>query len=60
MWYPDVGRLLGTPDEATWPNVTELDDWNLAFPKWPRIGFAVQYREMGVLGINMLEVSAHA
>lgn len=48
--------MLGTPTESSWPNVTDLDDWNVGFPKWPRIGLAREYADLGEIGINMLEV----
>lgn len=28
-------RVLGTPNEDTWPGVTSLPDFKSAFPKWP-------------------------
>jgi len=29
-----VFRILGTPDEATWPGVTRLPNYKSVFPKW--------------------------
>ena len=29
-----IFRQLGTPNEDVWPGVTQLPDWNPAFPKW--------------------------
>ncbi|CAG8908895.1 unnamed protein product [Penicillium egyptiacum] len=29
-----IFRLLGTPDEESWPGVTELPDYKASFPKW--------------------------
>lgn len=29
-------RLLGTPDETTWPGVTSFPDFKPSFPKWVR------------------------
>lgn len=29
-------RLLGTPDEQTWPGVTSFPDFKSSFPKWSR------------------------
>ena len=29
-----IFRLLGTPNEAAWPGVTALPDFQPAFPKW--------------------------
>lgn len=28
-------RIMGTPNEDTWPGVTSLPDFKSAFPKWP-------------------------
>lgn len=29
-----IFQLLGTPDETTWKNVTDLKDFSTSFPKW--------------------------
>jgi cyclin-dependent kinase 2 len=29
-----VFRTLGTPDEKTWPGVSQLPDYKATFPKW--------------------------
>lgn len=31
-----IFRLLGTPDEQTWPGVTSFPDFKSSFPKWSR------------------------
>ncbi|KAK2761810.1 Cyclin-dependent kinase catalytic subunit [Arachnomyces sp. PD_36] len=31
-----IFRLLGTPDEITWPGVTSFPDFKSSFPKWRR------------------------
>jgi len=31
-----IFRLLGTPDENTWPGVTSFPDFKSSFPKWKR------------------------
>jgi len=31
-----IFRILGTPDEDTWPGVTQLPDYKSSFPKWGR------------------------
>ncbi|KAK2495869.1 hypothetical protein MC885_006824 [Smutsia gigantea] len=33
-----IFRTLGTPNEATWPGVTQLPDYKGSFPKWTRKG----------------------
>ena len=35
-----IFRQLGTPSEDVWPGVTQLPDWNAAFPKWYKTPFA--------------------
>ncbi|XP_012893229.1 PREDICTED: cyclin-dependent kinase 3 isoform X2 [Dipodomys ordii] len=30
-----IFRTLGTPNETTWPGVTQLPDYKSSFPKWP-------------------------
>ncbi|KAI4326323.1 hypothetical protein MLD38_031649 [Melastoma candidum] len=30
-----IFRIMGTPNEDTWPGVTSLPDFKSAFPKWP-------------------------
>lgn len=57
MFVCVVSSVLGTPTESSWPNVTDLDDWNVGFPKWPRIGLTKEYADLGEIGINMLEVN---
>lgn len=27
-------RLMGTPSEETWPNITSLPHWRISFPRW--------------------------
>ena len=29
-------RILGTPDETIWPEVTSFPDYKASFPKWTR------------------------
>eukprot|EP01061_Rhynchopus_euleeides_P019056 TRINITY_DN3137_c0_g2_i1.p1 TRINITY_DN3137_c0_g2~~TRINITY_DN3137_c0_g2_i1.p1 ORF type:complete len:300 (+),score=145.51 TRINITY_DN3137_c0_g2_i1:182-1081(+) len=49
-----VFRLLGTPDERTWPGVTLLPDYKPVFPKWGRKNLADVCREVDALGIDLL------
>jgi hypothetical protein len=30
-------RIMGTPNEETWPGVASLPDYKSAFPKWPSV-----------------------
>ncbi|CAN0591854.1 unnamed protein product, partial [Laminaria digitata] len=50
-------RLLGTPNEEIWPNVTELQDWNPGFPTWKRLSLAHRSQGLDQFGLDLLEVS---
>ncbi len=30
-----IFQILGTPDESVWPGVSQLQDWQATFPRWP-------------------------
>lgn len=32
-----IFRTLGTPDETTWPGVSQLPDYKSMFPQWDRM-----------------------
>jgi cyclin-dependent kinase 2 len=40
-------RCLGTPDEASWPGVSALPNFNPAFPRWPPQPLAALLNEEG-------------
>ena len=42
----EIFRVLGTPDEDSWPGVTHLPDWQPIFPQWRRRELA-EVRHMG-------------
>lgn len=42
-------RVLGTPNEDTWPGVTSLPDFKSAFPKWPSKVMGFSYDVMFVV-----------
>jgi serine/threonine protein kinase len=50
-----IFRLLGTPSEEAWPNCTALQDWNPAFPQWPRLSLATVAPTMDAQGLHLLE-----
>jgi hypothetical protein len=52
-------RTLGTPDEESWPGVTELPDYKKTFPKWPRQSLASIVKNTDESGIELLEVSCN-
>lgn len=31
-----IFRILGTPNEEVWPNVTQHKDFKVTFPNWPK------------------------
>lgn len=53
---PDMHRLLGTPNEDVWPNVTDLQDWNPGFPTWKRLSLAHRTQGIDQFGLDLLEV----
>lgn len=48
-------RLLGTPNENTWPGVTAFPDFKTSFPKWPRESLANIVKTLEPAGIELLE-----
>lgn len=36
-----IFRLLGTPNEQTWPGVSQFADFKDTFPKWERVPWRV-------------------
>eukprot|EP00754_Rhynchopus_humris_P022714 Rhum_TRINITY_DN14800_c5_g1::Rhum_TRINITY_DN14800_c5_g1_i3::g.121185::m.121185 len=49
-----IFRLLGTPDETTWPGVTSLPDYKPVFPKWARKKLKDVLPEVEPLGVDLL------
>ena len=50
-----IFRQLGTPGEDVWPGVTQLQDWNPAFPQWPRLEIKKMASSLGPDGLDLLE-----
>eukprot|EP01060_Flectonema_neradi_P014233 TRINITY_DN20939_c2_g1_i1.p1 TRINITY_DN20939_c2_g1~~TRINITY_DN20939_c2_g1_i1.p1 ORF type:complete len:298 (+),score=63.15 TRINITY_DN20939_c2_g1_i1:50-943(+) len=50
-----IFRLLGTPDEETWPGVTSLPDYKPVFPKWNRQSLQSVCKDIDASGIDLLE-----
>jgi cyclin-dependent kinase len=48
-------QVLGTPTEESWPGVTALQDWNPAFPLWPRKLLSVYAPGLSAAGLDLLE-----
>jgi cyclin-dependent kinase 1 len=52
-----IFRQLGTPDEDVWPGVTQLQDWNAAFPIWFKSPYAAGVtNHLDAAGMELLEM----
>ena len=49
-------RILGTPNEETWPSVSSLPDYKPTFPQWSRQDVARIVSTLDDAGIDMLKV----
>ncbi|KAL5555056.1 hypothetical protein UlMin_037292 [Ulmus minor] len=49
-----IFRILGTPNEDTWPGVTSLPDFKSAFPKWPSKDLAAVVPNLPSAGVDLL------
>ncbi|CAL5024339.1 unnamed protein product [Urochloa decumbens] len=49
-----IFRILGTPNEETWPGVTSLPDYKSTFPKWPSVDLATVVPALEPAGIDLL------
>ena len=52
---PVTLRLLGTPKNDTWENVSSLPDWQSRFPSWKKTDLSQPYAVLGTHGIALLE-----
>jgi len=52
-----IFRGIGTPTEETWPGVSQLPDFAVTFPKWPKrqIAHMVQANPLPADGLDLLE-----
>ena len=51
-----IFRQLGTPDNDVWPGVTDLQDWNPAFPVWYKSPFSSAVTEhLDASGLELLQ-----
>jgi serine/threonine protein kinase len=51
-----IFRQLGTPSEQVWPGVTQLQDWNPAFPTWYKTPYSKTVLEnLDETGLDLLE-----
>uniref|UniRef100_A0A3Q7HQX7 cyclin-dependent kinase n=1 Tax=Solanum lycopersicum TaxID=4081 RepID=A0A3Q7HQX7_SOLLC len=49
-----IFRVMGTPNEDTWPGVTSLPDYKSAFPKWPPKDLAIIVPNVDGAGLDLL------
>lgn len=50
-----IHRLLGTPDENTWPGVTSFPDFKATFPKWRREQTSKLVPTLDEAGLDLLD-----
>src|SRR5271170_5932576 len=48
-------RVLGTPDEQTWPGVTTFPDFKSSFPKWTRDETSKLVPDLEENGLDLLD-----
>ena len=51
-----IFRVLGTPDESTWPGVSRYPDFKDTFPKWPARNLAELVPTLEPAGIEVLSL----
>lgn len=49
-----IFRILGTPDEETWPGVSRLPDYKTTFPKWKAQKLSTQNPQLNEDGLDLL------
>ncbi|KAF5186349.1 Cyclin-dependent kinase [Thalictrum thalictroides] len=49
-----IFRIMGTPNEETWPGVSSLPDFKSAFPKWPSKDLATVVPDLEPTGLDLL------
>lgn len=50
-----IFKLLGTPDENTWPGVTTFPDFKATFPKWRREPTSKLVPSVDEVGLDLLD-----
>ncbi|KEF59965.1 CMGC/CDK/CDC2 protein kinase [Exophiala aquamarina CBS 119918] len=50
-----IFKLLGTPDESTWPGVTTFPDFKTSFPKWRREATSRIVPNLEPAGLELLD-----
>lgn len=49
-----IFKFLGTPDEATWPDVSKLRDWH-EFPNWKAQEMSRAFANLEPAGIELMK-----
>jgi serine/threonine protein kinase len=49
-----IFRILGTPNERSWPGVSKLPDYKTTFPNWARQDLAAHCPQLNPEGIDLL------
>ncbi len=49
-------RVLGTPNEESWPGVKQMPDYKSTFPQWSAQELAEQVPYLDEAGIDLLKV----
>lgn len=52
-----IFRTMGTPDEISWPGVSQLPDYKPTFPKWTGSDFKEMFPKLEKDGMDLLLVS---
>lgn len=47
-------RLLGTPDEETWPGVRSMPDYKSTFPQWSAVDLKSAVKGLDEAGLDLL------
>lgn len=50
-----IFRVLSTPNETTWPGVSELPDYKPTFPNWTQSTLKTQVKNIDEVGLDLLE-----
>eukprot|EP00607_Mallomonas_marina_P002203 CAMPEP_0182437276 /NCGR_PEP_ID=MMETSP1167-20130531/84936_1 /TAXON_ID=2988 /ORGANISM="Mallomonas Sp, Strain CCMP3275" /LENGTH=297 /DNA_ID=CAMNT_0024630135 /DNA_START=655 /DNA_END=1548 /DNA_ORIENTATION=+ len=50
-----IFRILGTPNEDSWPGVTCLQDWNESFPVWPTLLISNFCGNLDDFGVDLVD-----
>jgi len=49
-----IFRILGTPNEDTWPGVTKLPDYKASFPTWKATDLTAAVPGIEAVGLDLL------